>query len=169
MLWSLSFSFDDWLGKWCTAHDNLPTGQDPVMNIHERTNCRDLLFTMNWLNLNLHPFLFFLLNLTFSHTRNGFSEMPFRVNLKKMVLSWRCEGCSITKLFLKPLCLPVQSQLGAFIGVMLKNLSKSNLNNSTTLVIELYSCFRLCEQTGFLFLWFDNVLEESEKTTTWKC
>lgn len=38
ILRSLTFGFDDWLGKWSTAHDNLPTGWDPVMNIHERTS-----------------------------------------------------------------------------------------------------------------------------------
>lgn len=42
MLWSLSIGFDDWL-KWNEAHDNLPTGQEPVMNIHERTSQRQAL------------------------------------------------------------------------------------------------------------------------------
>ena len=57
----------------------------------------------------------------------------------------------ITKLFLKPLCLPAQSPLGAFIGVMLKNLSKSNLHNSTTLVIEvqyIHVSDYVCKQKG---------------------
>lgn len=32
---SLGFGFDECLGKWSAAHDDLPTGQDPVMNIQD--------------------------------------------------------------------------------------------------------------------------------------
>lgn len=53
----IRFGSEVCLGKWSTAHDDLPTGQSLGMNIHEQTNCSvsDLMSTVNGPSLFLHP------------------------------------------------------------------------------------------------------------------
>ena len=76
----IRFGSEVCLGKWSTAHDDLPTGRSLGMNIHEQTNCRvsDLMSTVNGPNLFLHP----------SSQLWPFTEWPDKL----MMAFWNCQS-----------------------------------------------------------------------------